>query len=198
MPSLYYEVFVCVVVASLAGFFCGWMLLRSTSQRRITGITRHWENKYTDFAHSSDLEIQELEARIVELGDELREQNDINSELRGTVRLLENQSRQAQDEAIRTNKATTEAQSRMQQLLHTKASTLLAENAMEIEADTFDQTVRIDPGQRHTTTMPPIDEFDDEQLDATTALADSSFDTEESTIALDRETLDALRRSSEG
>jgi len=161
MLSLRAEIAACLLAVSLLGLIVGWMMQRSRGAGRLRRTVEALEERHAVAEKSARQDIENLEDRLQELGDEVRTLAAENRELREGSHGGRESLETARAESIELNRRQGETQERLQRIIREREREIATLRAGLVgrepvftaapddittgAADGLDETVRIDP-----------------------------------------------------
>ncbi|MFK8076686.1 MAG: hypothetical protein AB8B84_08890 [Granulosicoccus sp.] len=118
--SLYFELIVCIVAASVLGLAIGWMMSKSTVKKRMSHSVETWEQRYKALEESSAADTENLEEQLQEIAGELRTLKATNRVLTDSIKKHDATIQTARAEAIELNRQHAEMQERLQRVIQQK------------------------------------------------------------------------------
>lgn len=233
--SLYSELVICLVAASVLSLFAGWMLRRSVEKSSRRKAIRGWAKRYQALEATAAADIENLEEQLQHLGSETKTLQATNRVLTDSLKKNDTSIQKARAEAIELNRQHAETQERLQRIIQQRDREIVELGNRVQQATELQRSMRNgssahssapDTGALHDTEMNHADTIaitPSEVFDATVQMSAQDFihrntpeaadasdtelsqddetevmfgtELEESTLALDEETLAYAQRS---
>jgi len=120
MLSLYSEIIVSILGASLLGLFAGWMIQKSLNKGKLAGTVALWEDRLKAAEDDARRDSEHLEDQLQSMGDEVKKLNDTNRSLKSSLQDNDTGADQERSEALEINRQQTETQERLQRIIQEK------------------------------------------------------------------------------
>lgn len=120
MLSLFSEIIVSILGASLLGLFAGWMIQKSLGKRKLAGTIATWEERLNEAEDNARRDSEHLEDQLQSLGDEVKALTDTNRSLKEALKDNESIVHQARTDAMELNRQQAETQERLQRIIQEK------------------------------------------------------------------------------
>ena len=120
MLSLYSEIIVSILGASLLGLFAGWMIHKSLGKRKLAGTIASWEDRLKEAEENASRDSEHLEDQLQSLSEEVKMLTNTNRSLKETLQDNETVVHQARTDAMKLNRQQAETQERLQRIIQEK------------------------------------------------------------------------------
>ena len=120
MLSLYSEIIVSILGASLLGLFAGWMIQKSLGKRKLAGTIASWEDRLNEAENNASRDSEHLEDQLQSLSDEVKTLTETNRSLKDSLQDNETVVHQARTDAMELNRQQAETQERLQRIIQEK------------------------------------------------------------------------------
>ncbi|MFK7892428.1 MAG: hypothetical protein AB8B63_16540 [Granulosicoccus sp.] len=118
--SLYWEILILLVAASLLGWVVGYMMKKSRSRKKLKVTNKTWKSKYSALEASARADAENLEDRLQTLGHEVKTLHATNNALTESMKKNDVGLQKARAESIDLNRQHAETQERLQRIIQQK------------------------------------------------------------------------------
>jgi len=120
MNTMIAEILACLAAAGALGLLCGWMIKSSNAKRKLTEAQAGFDKKYADLESRSQQDIEHLEDKLQQMGDEVKTLTNSNRSLNDSLRKNEASVYKSRTDAIELNRQQAETQERLQRIIMEK------------------------------------------------------------------------------
>ena len=120
MLSLFSEIIVSIIGASLLGLFAGLMIQKSLGKRKLAGTVASWEDRLKQAEDDAKRDSEHLEDQLQSLSSEVKTLTERNRSLQDTLQENETVVHQTRTDAMELNRQQAETQERLQRIIQQK------------------------------------------------------------------------------
>jgi myosin heavy subunit len=118
--SLYSEILILLVGATLLGWFIGYMMQRTRGRRKLKSARKSWHRRYSSLEDSSRADVENLEEQLQSIAQEAKSLQSTNRVLTDSLKKNDANIQKARAEAIELNRQHAETQERLQRIIQQK------------------------------------------------------------------------------
>lgn len=126
MTTLHIEVIASIVAAAILGLIAGWMIKSARAKRQLKATTAKWQKKTGKLEKAHADEIEGLETKLQEVGENIRELTTKNRQLTADAQNSGVTVDKARSDAIELNRKQAELQDRLQRIIRQKEREIAA------------------------------------------------------------------------
>jgi len=198
--TLYSEILLCIIAATLLGWFIGTMMQKSRHQKILKSTVRDWERRYYRLEESAATKQKLLEDQLSTMNEDLEKHMANNQVLKESLRKNEHNTQQARAETIALNRQHTETHDRLQRIVQQKDKEITELGDRVNKLATLNREANSGQAELQTAAKDQIPEYYDTDVEsaATVALLQGDSQDEESLDATIQMTLEAGVRAGKG
>lgn len=198
--TLYSEILLCIIAATLLGWFIGTMMQKSRHQKILKSTVRDWERRYYKLEDNAANEQKLLEDQLSTKNEDLEKHMANNQVLKESLRKNEHNTQQARAETIALNRQHTETHDRLQRIVQQKDKEITELGDRVNKLATLNREANSGQAELQTAAKDQIPEYYDTDVEsaATVALLQGDSQDEESLDATIQMTLEAGVRAGKG
>ena len=198
--TLYSEILLCIIAATLLGWFIGTMMQKSRHQKILKSTVRDWERRYYRLEESAATKQKLLEDQLSTMNEDLEKHMANNQVLKESLRKNEHNTQQARAETIALNRQHTETHDRLQRIVQQKDKEITELGDRVNKLATLNREANSGQAVLQTAAKDQIPEYYDTDVEsaATVALLQGDSQDEESLDATIQMTLEAGVRAGKG
>lgn len=123
--SLYSEILILLVGATLLGWFIGYMMQRTRARKKLKSARKSWHRRYSSLEDSSRADVENLEEQLQSIAQESKSLQSNNKVLTDSLKKNDANIQKARAEAIELNRQHAETQERLQRIIQQKDREIL-------------------------------------------------------------------------
>jgi len=191
--TLYSEILLCIIAATLLGWFIGTMMQKSRHQKILKSTVRDWERRYYRLEESAATKQKLLEDQLSTMNEDLEKHMANNQVLKESLRKNEHNTQQARAETIALNRQHTETHDRLQRIVQQKDKEITELGDRVNKLATLNREANSGQAVLQTAAKDQIPEYYDTDVEsaATVALLQGDLQGDSKADSQDEDSLDA-------